>query len=137
MAPPLSSDIIDCVLTSLPDFATLLSTTLVSKSFHEIFQAHPSSILTSVATTQIGPEVLPCAIRLAHFNRDEYLASRFNYVQDFPLERKFSHTEAPAVTSYVATLVKNDSVLRELEIFFSTKCVSLSVHLRGCINGCF
>jgi len=129
MAPPLSSDIIDCVLTSLPDFATLFSTILVSKSFHEIFQAHPSSILTSVATTQIGPEVLPCAIRLAHFNRDEYLVSRANYVQDFPPERGFSHTGAPVVTPHVAKLVKNDSVVRELELFFSTKCVFFSIRL--------
>jgi len=119
MAPPLSSDIVDCVLTSLPDFATLASAILISKSFHEVFQAHPSSILTSVATTQIGPELLPCAIRLAHFNKDEYLPSRSNYVQGFPSERKF-HDEAPGITSYAAALAKNDDVVTELELFFST-----------------
>ena len=59
MTGSLSSDIIDCVFTSLPDLTTLLSTVLVSKSFHEVFQARPSSILTSVAKTQIGPELLP------------------------------------------------------------------------------
>lgn len=122
---PLSSDTIGCVLTLLPDFATLVSTILVSKSFYEVFQAHPRSTLISVATTQIGPEVLPCAIRLAHFNRDDYLASRDSYVQGFPLERKFSHTEAPAVTSYVGALARNDNVVRELELFFSTTCVLL------------
>ena len=127
MALHLSSDIIDCVLTSLPDFATLASTILVSKSFYRVFQAHPNSILTSVAATQIGPEVMPCAIRLAHFNRDEYLASRTSYVQDFPSERKFSPDEAPVVTPlYVAILAKNDRVAQELEVFFSTTCVLLS-----------
>jgi hypothetical protein len=125
MALPLSSDIIDCVFTSLPDIATLLSTILVSKSFHEIFQAHPSSILTSVATTQIGPALLPCAIRLAHFNKDEYLASRAKYVQDFPSERKFSHKEAPVLTPYVAAVAKNDGVVTELELFFGITCVLL------------
>jgi hypothetical protein len=123
MPPPLSSDIIDHLLTSLPDSGTLLSTILVSKSFYEVFQAHPSSTFTSVATNQIGPELLPCAIRLAHFNRDEYLASRTDYVQNFPPERKFSHNEAQAVTPYLTALIKNDSVMTELELFFSTTCV--------------
>lgn len=125
MTFPLTPDIIDCVLTLLPDFATLLSTILASKSFYEVFQAHPGSTLISVATTQIGPEVLPCAIRLAHFNRGDYLASRVTYVQDFPSNRKFSHFEAPAVPSYAGALAKNDCVVRELEIFFSTTCVLL------------
>ena len=124
MAPFLSSDIIDCLFTSLPDFATLFSTILVSKSFHEVFQAHPRSILTSVTTTQIGPELLPCAIRLAHFNSDEYLASRTKYVQDFPSERKFSQKEAQPVIAYVAALAKNDRVATELEILFSIRCAS-------------
>ena len=136
MAPPLSPDIIDCVFTSLPDFLTLLSAILVSKSFHRVFQAHPSSILTSVAKTQIGPELLPCAIRLAHFDRDEYLASRADYVQDFPSERKFSHNEAPTVAPYIAALVKNDSVVTELELFFSTTCVLLSICPGGCVDSC-
>ena len=134
MVTPLSPDIIDCVFTSLPDFATLLSTILVSKSFHKVFQAHPNSILTSVARTHIGHELLPCAIRLAHFNRDEYLASRESYVGDFPSERKFSHNEAPVVTPYVAALAKNDRVVTELELFFSTTCVLLSIHSWGVLT---
>jgi len=132
MVAPLSPDIIDCVFTSLPDFATLLSTILVSKSFHGVFQAHPNSILTSVARTHIGFELLPCALRLLHFNRDEYLASREDYVGDFPLERKFSHNEVPVVAPYVAALAKNDRVVTELELFFSTTCVLLSIHLWVC-----
>ena len=119
MTLPLSSDAIDCVLTSLPDFATLRSTILVSRSFHEVFQAHPSSILATVAATHIGPEVLSCALRLAHFNRDEYLRSRANYVRNFPLEGKFSHIKASEITRRIATLAGNDSVLRELELYFS------------------
>jgi len=126
--PSLSSDAIDYLLMLLPDSGTLLSTILVSKSFYEAFQAHPNSILTSVAKNQIGPELLPRAIRLAHFNRDEYLASRANYVQNFPLERKFSRSEAQVVTSHPAALIKNDDVVTELELFFSTTSVSLSVH---------
>jgi len=136
MSPSLSSDIIDYLLTSLPDSGTLLSTILVSKSFYDVFQAHPSSIITSVATNQIGPELLPCAIRLAHFNRDEYLASRANYVQNFPPEREFSHNETQATTPHLAALIKNDSVVTELEVFFSTTCVLLSIHPRGCTDGC-
>ena len=136
MAPSLSSDIIDYLLTSLPDSGTLLSTILVSKSFYAAFQAHSNSILTSVTTNQIGSELLPCAIRLAHFNRDGYLASRANYVQNFPLERKFSHNGAQIATPYLAALTKNDNVVTELELFFSTTCVLLSVRPRGCADGC-
>jgi len=136
MPPSFSSDIIDYLLTSLPDSGTLLSTILVSKSFYEAFQAHPNSILTSVATNQIGPELLPCAIRLAYFNRDEYLASRANYVQTFPLERKFSRSEAQVVTPHLAALIKNDSIVTEMELFFSTTCVLLSVHPRGFTDRC-
>jgi hypothetical protein len=119
MAPPLSSDVIDCVLTSLPDFTTLFSTILASRTFYEVFRAHPSSTLASVATTLIGSEVLPCAIRLAHFNRGEYLASRTTYVQGFPSEKKFSRAETPDVAIYTRDLSKNDDVARELELFFS------------------
>ena len=136
MAPSLSSDIIDHLLTELPDFATLISTILVSKSFYEVFQTHPSSILTSVATTQVTPEVLPCAIRLVHFNRDEYLASRADYVQNFPSEKMFFNNDAPAVAPHLATLVKNDSVVTELELFFSITCVLLSIHPRGSTDSC-
>ena len=124
----LSSDIIDCILVSLPDLATLLSTILVSKSFYQVFQAHPGSTLISVAATQIGPEVLPYALRLAHFNRGEYLASRATYVQEFPPESKFSHTEALAATSYVEALARNDRAVRELELFFSITYVSVFNH---------
>jgi len=129
MVAPLSPDIIDCVFTSLPDFATLLSTILVSKSFHSAFQAHPNFIITSVARTHIGPELLPCALRLAHFNRDEYLTSRENYVRDFPSERKFSHNETQVVAPYVAALAEKDRVVTELELFFSTTYVLLSIHM--------
>ena len=128
MAGFLSSDIIHCVFASLPDFATLLSTVLVSKSFHEVFQAHPSSILASVAKTQLGPELLPCAIRLAYFDRGEYLASRADYVQNFPSEKRFFQDDAPVVASHVARLVRNESVMTELELFFSTTRVLLSIH---------
>ena len=138
MAAPPSSDIIDCVFTSLPDFPTLLSTILVSKSFHDVFQVHPSSILTSVAKTQIGPELFPCAIRLALFDRNEYTTSRASYVQDFPSERKFPQNEAPEVTTHVAAaLAKNERIVVELELLFSTMCVLFSIHSRGHTDVCF
>lgn len=134
MAPPLSSDVIDYLLTLLPDAGTLLSTILVSKSFYEVFQARPRSTLTSVATNQIGPELLPSAIRLVRFNKDEYLASRVNYVQNFPSEKKFSYNEPPVVASHFTALAKNDNVVTELEVFFSTTCVSPPVHPRSCTD---
>ena len=134
MPPALSSDVIDYLLTSLSDAGTLLSTILVSKSFYQVFQARPSSTLASVAANQIGPELLPSAIRLVHFNRDEYLASRIKYVHNFPSEKRFSYNEPPVVASHFTALAKNDNVVTELEIFFSTTCVSASVRPRTCTD---
>ena len=131
ISPPLTSDIVDHVLTSLPDFASLLSAILVSKLFHRVFQAHPSSIITSVAVTQIGFEVLPCAHRLARFNRTKFLTSRTTYVERFPPERDFSPTKAPALTQHVRALGVNDDVVRELEIHYSTVCASFLTYPEG------
>ena len=136
MAFPLSLDIIHYILTLLPDFATLLSAVLTSKSFYEVYLTYPDSILFPVAANQIGPEVLSCAIRLAHFNRDDYLASRTTYVQGFHSEKEFSHIKVPKITSHVRALARNDKVARELELFISTKCVLLFNHLSGCTDRC-
>lgn len=130
-SPPLTSDIVDHVLTSLPDFASLFSAILVSRLFHRVFQAHPSSILTSVAETQIGSEVLPCALRLARFDRARYLTSRTTYVERFPSEREISPTKAPALVLHARAPAMNDDVVRELEIHYSTVYGSFLTHPGG------
>ncbi|KAJ7078655.1 hypothetical protein C8R44DRAFT_654481 [Mycena epipterygia] len=55
---PLDDDIIDRVLTFLPDFKTLQAAILCSKSLYSVFATHPHSIVEAVAFNLIGPALL-------------------------------------------------------------------------------
>ncbi|KAJ7741266.1 hypothetical protein B0H16DRAFT_1565137 [Mycena metata] len=55
---PLDDDILDRILTFLPDFKTLQAAILSSKSAHAVFAAHPHSIVKAVAYNLIGPALL-------------------------------------------------------------------------------
>ncbi|KAG0703764.1 hypothetical protein DFH29DRAFT_416855 [Suillus ampliporus] len=57
------TDLVACVLTSLPDFDCLVSAILTSKSIYNVFEQHPHSIVRSVAYNLVGP-ALPQALRL-------------------------------------------------------------------------
>lgn len=48
-------DLIDRILTSLPDFDTLCATILVSKSIYNVFKIRPTSIKASVTFNIAGP----------------------------------------------------------------------------------
>ncbi|KAH7923083.1 hypothetical protein BV22DRAFT_1036762 [Leucogyrophana mollusca] len=62
-SPFANADLTDRILTSLPDFKTLQSTILTSKSIYSVFRNRPHSIVRAVAYNQIGP-ALPQAVRL-------------------------------------------------------------------------
>ena len=51
----LPADLIDRILTYLPDFDTLFSTILVSKSIYNVFKIRPSSIKAAVTDNVVGP----------------------------------------------------------------------------------
>lgn len=50
-------DLIDRILTSLPDFHTLFATILVSKSIYNVFKIRPTSIKASVTFNVAGPSM--------------------------------------------------------------------------------
>lgn len=52
---PVEDDIVDRILTFSPSFDALQSTILVSKSFRDVFQARPNSIIRTVAYNVVGP----------------------------------------------------------------------------------
>ncbi|KAJ7022703.1 hypothetical protein C8F04DRAFT_1137088 [Mycena alexandri] len=54
----LDDDILDRILTFLPDFKTLQAAIRSSKSVHAVFTAHPHSIVKAVAYNLIGPALL-------------------------------------------------------------------------------
>lgn len=53
----LPHDLIDRILTYLPDFDTLLSAILVSRSIYSVFKARPSSIKVAITINIAGPSV--------------------------------------------------------------------------------
>ncbi|KAJ7145255.1 hypothetical protein C8R46DRAFT_1360100 [Mycena filopes] len=55
---PLGDDILDRVLTFLPDFSSLQATILSSKAAYTVFAAHPHSIVRAVAQNLLGPAIL-------------------------------------------------------------------------------
>ncbi|THV03004.1 hypothetical protein K435DRAFT_836065 [Dendrothele bispora CBS 962.96] len=63
-------DIIDHILQFCPTFLTLRSAILTSKSFYNVYQAHPHSLLLAVACNVIGP-ALPQALRVVRYRSPE------------------------------------------------------------------
>ncbi|KAJ7198045.1 hypothetical protein B0H12DRAFT_603819 [Mycena haematopus] len=62
----LGDDVVDRIMTFCPTFSTLGSTILVSKTFYNVFQAHPMSIVQAVAYNVVGP-ALPQALRVVRY----------------------------------------------------------------------
>lgn len=61
----LPADVVDHLLTALPDFKTLAAFIKVSKAYiYDVFLAHKQTILTAVASTVVGP-TLPQALGVA------------------------------------------------------------------------
>lgn len=50
-------DLIDRILTYLPDFDTLFATILVSKSIYNVYKIRPTSIKAFVTVNIVGPSV--------------------------------------------------------------------------------
>ncbi|KAK7468956.1 hypothetical protein VKT23_003455 [Stygiomarasmius scandens] len=63
---PLDDDVIDRILQFLPSFSTLYSAILTSKSFYQVYKAHPRSIIRAVAYNVVGP-ALPQALRAIRY----------------------------------------------------------------------
>lgn len=61
----LPPDILDQILLALPNFNTLSAALRSSKSFLECFNAHPASIVKTIAFSVVGP-ALPHAFRLVY-----------------------------------------------------------------------
>lgn len=58
---PVDDDIVDRILTLLPDFASLTAAILICKTVHAVFRRHPKSIRHQIALNVLGP-VLPIAL---------------------------------------------------------------------------
>ncbi|KDQ62628.1 hypothetical protein JAAARDRAFT_30540 [Jaapia argillacea MUCL 33604] len=115
---PLDDDLVDRILTLLPDFSSLRSAIRISKAVHQVFQRRPNSIIRAVAENLVGPS-LPQALRVARLQQHSIAKDKRG---DFTLD------ELPAeeiVQNVVLTstdaqlLAKNAPVVHDLEDLYS------------------
>ena len=120
MLSRLSSDVIDIILTAVPDFATLLSVILVSKHIHSVFETRPNSIIRIVAENQVGHGVLPQALRVVRLGVDASQQSEAEIqVANLPEEKDVL---AQQITRQeAAALARNARVANTLEVLFSLR----------------
>ncbi|KAJ6465533.1 hypothetical protein C8R47DRAFT_991485 [Mycena vitilis] len=102
----LPNDILDRIFQWLPTFQTLSAAKLVSKTWYQVFQTHPKSIVRSVATNVLGP--VAEAIRALRYPRDDAGTE--------------DHLDIDALSQEeYSCLQQNAAVVRKLEEAFSLR----------------
>lgn len=111
-----NSDIVTCVLMSLPDFDCLSSAILTSKTIHNVFQQHPVSIMRAVAYNLVGP-ALPQAWRFIQCkNAQLYSRPVDELLGDDDIQKKQTYSSRDA-----RSLVAVSNSVRALENLFSLR----------------
>ncbi|KAJ8081063.1 hypothetical protein PM082_017904 [Marasmius tenuissimus] len=107
---PLDDDILNQILNHLPDFDSLKATILSTKSFYNVYNAHPNSIRRAVAKNVVGP-ALPEALRVVrHHDPDD---------EDAP--EGDTDESAPITNGEISELVENARLFGALEDVFSLR----------------
>ncbi|KIK94613.1 hypothetical protein PAXRUDRAFT_827819 [Paxillus rubicundulus Ve08.2h10] len=113
-SPFINADIVDRILTALPDFATLTSTILTCKAVYTIYRAHPASIQREVAYNFVGA-ALPEAIRYVRCK-----AANMILLPPNQLLGKDEFTKNPALTKgEICHLISLSKYAKEVEDVFS------------------
>lgn len=114
---PLPDDVIDRVLTFLPDFLSLQAAILSSMQFYGVFRTHPNSIIYAVAFNLVGPS-LPQAIRVLRYDPPD---------AGPPDASPWAETDpvSPISKAEIMDLAKIATVAKELEDLFSSRQVIL------------
>jgi hypothetical protein len=111
----LHNDLIDRLLTFSPDFQTLGAAILTTRSFYEIFKAHPASILRAVAANET--KAFGAAIRLVRFIPGQHLS-------EILPENAPDVAESDLLTDDLRKLREYAQEAKEWEDLFSIRCVS-------------
>ncbi|KDQ62629.1 hypothetical protein JAAARDRAFT_30543 [Jaapia argillacea MUCL 33604] len=114
---PLDDDLVDRILTVMPDFSTLRSAIMISKAVHQVFQRHPNSIIRAVAQNIVGPS-FPQALRVARLQQ----RPSAQYTREFTLDELPAEEIAQNVVltpTDARLLAKNAPVVHELEDLYS------------------
>lgn len=126
---PLDDDIIDRILTFLPNFSALGAAVLASKHFHTVFRTHPTSVFRAVAYNVTGP-VLPQAMRVVRYS-PKYILSEQDSLSTPPPPTPWAETDSisPITGTEARKLTENAAVVAALEDLFSSRhVVSLQSH---------
>lgn len=108
----LAADIIDRILTSVPDFSTLSTSIRISKQVYDVFQARPKSIILAVAYNVCGP-ALPDALQAVRYRLNEEETRLLQTAQNL-LQTPVTRDEANMLTDYA-------DVAMRLEDLFSLR----------------
>ncbi|KZV70328.1 hypothetical protein PENSPDRAFT_651607 [Peniophora sp. CONT] len=113
MDKALPTDVLDYILSSLPDLYTLASTVQVSKRLHAVYMERQRSLRTAVARNEIGP-ALPAALRLARYQTDKKMNR-----QDFTWKGHTEDSEYDIDWAMAQELRAYAVAVRDLEDFYS------------------
>ena len=119
----LPADVVDHLLTALPDFKTLAAFIKVSKTYiYDVFLAHKQTILTAIALNVVGP-TLPQALSVAVCNYSSNPDPGRNY------DESMANAQASlmCLTSWQCkSLEDGPAIMDELEDLYSQMYVFLS-----------
>jgi hypothetical protein len=120
---PLDDDIVDRILTFLPNFTALGATILASKHFYTVFKTHPHSIVRAVAYNITGP-ALPQAMRVLRYTPpDDPDPQNQNTLGPPPKQWLETDPVSPITNDEAGDLVENAAAVAALEDFFSLRQV--------------
>lgn len=127
MFSDLPTDLIDRILTILPDFQSLSSAIRTSNSvIYSVFQSHPKSIVRSVAHNVAGP-AFPQALRFLHFSSlVDTTGSSSDALDKLPDE--YHILETPITRTLAHQLEEHARMIFSLENLFSLR-YCLTIHL--------
>ncbi|KAF8840278.1 hypothetical protein BDN67DRAFT_981179 [Paxillus ammoniavirescens] len=113
-SPFVNADIVDRILTSLPDFPALTSTILTCRAVYTVYLAHPASIQREVACNLVG-DALPEAIRYVRCKNANTILMPPNQ-----LLGKDEFTKNPTLTKgEICQLISLSKYAKEVEDVFS------------------
>jgi hypothetical protein len=120
-------DLIDLILSSLPDLRSLVAFAQVCKRVHHVYQARLRSLRTAVAKNEVGDAFLQ-AVRLARFQREydgEVLDKLCRFDEFYLIAPEETRLDTTVVDwKEAAILSKNARILKEFELFYSRRCAN-------------
>ncbi|KAF5382585.1 hypothetical protein D9615_002789 [Tricholomella constricta] len=119
---PLDDDVVDRILTFLPNYSTLQATILASKAFHNVFKMYPTATIRAVSYNVVGP-ALPQAISVLRYSLPDSDSDGQTNLSMTPPPRPWEETDpvSPISNEECRALQRNAQVVNTLEDLFSSR----------------